>query len=705
MKRRPLHNLRAIAIEPTYLNLRDEHLNVADVVSLVSDVGANCIRLGALSHSGRAYYPSRLAPHAPALRKRDLVGEFAAECDKRDIVLGIYSNAAYVEKRLARNPDWVCRPCNEPLSIGEGKHKFVNQCHHSPYYDFWLQVTREIVARYQPAFYYIDCFQLMPGCTCPFCRRRLKHDLDISTPPGKNPTRLREYLRWVEKANLSCARRAFDAVRETHDKTLVLWNRGTFWGQAGYFPEEARVFSQEIGHGYHTEAAVRFYAESFSHIDEQTLIADAVGRPVFTWVEYPRMPWSHLSSPPVEAEIKAAKVFANGARPMLWSLPAAPLPDLRGLAGVKRVYKLAEKYPDLFDNTTLIADTSILFSTSTSRWYPRMREAGAMAPGVAPCADYQNEFRGQLEAMLRAHVPARVVLEAAELKGNSVLILPNTACMSSSQCERVRRFVRNGGGLVASYETSLYDENGKKRRDFALADVLGVRFVEESEQVSSVNPGLGGGWTAAYMQLTENPDRLFGDLPAGFRFPVGGKTLHVRPCHDARALAQLLQRTRYYCDFPGRLTEWPGVVAQKFGKGHCIYMPWQIGRSACDHGLHDVEALIAASALFVRRGPPLLETDLPATVTVTCRSAKSGDILVHIVNLSCDARRDVHTVTPVHGAKISLRLTDVAKARALVAGKSLKIKPSRGSVEIPLPPIGPHEVIHLALRQSRRHVQ
>ncbi len=40
----------------------------------------------------------------------------------------------------------------------------------------------------------------------------------------------------------------------------------------------------------------------------------------------------------------------------------------------------------------------------------------------------------------------------------------------------MRRFVRDGGGLVASFETSLYDENFQRRSDFALADVLHAHY-------------------------------------------------------------------------------------------------------------------------------------------------------------------------------------------------------------------------------------
>ena len=257
MKREALRRLRAVAIEPTYFDLVHEELDVEGVVSLIADTGANCIRLGALSHNGRAYFPSNVMPHAPGLRRRDIVAEFASECDKKGIVLGVYSNAAYVEQKLATHPDWWAQPYGEASVVREKKRKLVRLCHHSPYYDQWLEATREIVARYRPAFFYIDCFQLAPGCTCPFCRARLKRDLGYTRPPGANSAKLPEYHRWVERANYACAKRAFEAVRQTNEETLVVWNRGSFWGRAGYFPEGIRRFSTEFGDGYHLEAAVR----------------------------------------------------------------------------------------------------------------------------------------------------------------------------------------------------------------------------------------------------------------------------------------------------------------------------------------------------------------------------------------------------------------------------------------------------------------
>jgi len=55
--------------------------------------------------------------------------------------------------------------------------------------------------------------------------------------------------------------------------------------------------------------------------------------------------------------------------------------------------------------------------------------------------------------------------------------MPNCASLSEAETETVRKFVRNGGGLVATYETSLYDEHARPRENFGLADLLNAKPV------------------------------------------------------------------------------------------------------------------------------------------------------------------------------------------------------------------------------------
>lgn len=50
-----------------------------------------------------------------------------------------------------------------------------------------------------------------------------------------------------------------------------------------------------------------------------------------------------------------------------------------------------------------------------------------------------------------------------------VIILPNVACLSDIACQALTNYVERGGRLIATYETSLYNEWGDRRQDFGRA--------------------------------------------------------------------------------------------------------------------------------------------------------------------------------------------------------------------------------------------
>ena len=99
-------------------------------------------------------------------------------------------------------------------------------------------------------------------------------------------------------------------------------------------------------------------------------------------------------------------------------------------------------------------------------------------------------YNGMIQALIRARIPYLAVhadhidRDAGQF---SVLVLPNLAAMSTSQVEAVRRFVSKGGSLIATDETSLYDDYGDPRPDFALADVFGASYTGKT--LRSEEPG------------------------------------------------------------------------------------------------------------------------------------------------------------------------------------------------------------------------
>jgi len=65
-------------------------------------------------------------------------------------------------------------------------------------------------------------------------------------------------------------------------------------------------------------------------------------------------------------------------------------------------------------------------------------------------------------------------LQPERLSKYTAIILPNTALLSDQQCDQLRAYVKSGGSLLATFETSMYDEHNVRRAEFGLADVFGI---------------------------------------------------------------------------------------------------------------------------------------------------------------------------------------------------------------------------------------
>ncbi|MBL7187363.1 MAG: beta-galactosidase trimerization domain-containing protein, partial [Phycisphaerae bacterium] len=103
--------------------------------------------------------------------------------------------------------------------------------------------------------------------------------------------------------------------------------------------------------------------------------------------------------------------------------------------------------------------------------------------------EWQEQSGGHELGMYHALIEARIPFEMANdrlhdaehLRQFKLLILPNIAALSEAQCERIRLYVKSGGSIVATFETSLYDQEGKRRQNFGLADLFGVSYDDRVE--------------------------------------------------------------------------------------------------------------------------------------------------------------------------------------------------------------------------------
>ena len=677
----------AIAIEPTYFDMERCRVDPEGIVATAVRCHANALRVGMKSHQGHAYYQSRIAPHAPGLGHRDLLNEFLAAGREAGVAIVTYMDSRWDTPRYAEHPEWAMQHDGEVrVHEAEADLHIHPMCFNSPYLDYFQSLLREVAGEYGPDGVYIDNFGVALNCDCQFCAAAFREASGQALPLAANwddPV-WQEFRHWSRERNFVLARRLVEAIRSASPEMPVVFNRGRFRSMTGHGnPEDLATFAHDIADNIHGESAVRFYGQDFAHINEQCMFGRAIETPMWTWVEYPLLPWSHVSAPPAEVKIKAAKVLANGGRPMVWNLPCAPDCDGRGLAGLAEVFGLAAQYPDYFNHTQHLPFIGVLYSSQTMEEYCR--------GDAAKYGECQKEFAGALALARHSHMPADILLDRhmtrERLSRYQALVLPNAAALSDRQCDEVRAFVEAGGGLVATYESSLCNERGGQREDFGLADVLGAKFDKQLRPQSAR-------WSTGY-SVIDRDHPLTRALGTGFRLPAGGRYLGVREADAAARLSTLLTRCRYYCDYPGQPTEFPGIIVNEYGKGRVLYVPGQFGLTYAERGFPDYRRLIYDAIDWMTRGQVPIRTSLPKTVEVTLARTAAGELVLHLVNCSADLSTPVERVVPVADETIQIQFTGSrpCRARALVANADLPCQVRDGLLHVELPMLGEYEVI------------
>ena len=203
------------------------------------------------------------------------------------------------------------------------------------------------------------------------------------------------------------------------------------------------------------------------------------------------------------------------------------------------------------------------------------------------------------------------VLDADHLDRFKTLILPNIAALSDEQCRQLRAFVDRGGSLVATYETSLYNEWGERRSDFGLADVFGVTFRNR----------VPGPMHNAYLRLEDDPGTgkrhpILAGLDDAPRIIHGTYRLDVAPKLEFRHSPLTLipsypnlPMEKVYPRVPK--TDIAELYLREVGSGRVVYFPWDIDRIfwevlAVDHATllkNAVQWAPTKSRLCKSRGP------------------------------------------------------------------------------------------------------
>jgi hypothetical protein len=422
-----------------------------------------------------AYYPTKVPLHYRSkwLGNTDPFGDLVAGCRKMNMVVIARTDPHAVHQDVYdAHPDWIAVDAEGNKRRHWAMPELWVTCALGPYnFEFMTEVTKEIVSLYKVDGIFSNRWSGSGMCYCEHCRRNFKAATGLDLPRTNNPQdpARKAYISWHQQRLFELWRLWDSEIQKINPAARYIPNTG-----GGALSE---LDMQTVG-----ELAPILFADRQARSGlaapwangkngkeyRSTMGRKPIGGIFSVGVEEPYR-WKDSVQNGPEIRLWALDGIANGLRPWFTKF-SGTLHDRRWLKVVEDLYTWHHRNERYLRNEEPLARVAMVYSQQTAHYY-----GGARAREKV-----ENYTLGYYQALIEARIPFEMVhdrlLDPAHTERFKVLIFPNIAALSKAQCDQIRDYVKRGGSIVATYETSLYDEWGVRRPDFGLADLFGASF-------------------------------------------------------------------------------------------------------------------------------------------------------------------------------------------------------------------------------------
>jgi hypothetical protein len=604
-----------------------------------------------------AFYPSKVPfhKHGKFLNGRDFFGECVAAARKRNmrVVARMSPDLNWLDA-LAAHPDWAMRNKDGSVQFSGEEPQLFKSCMFSRYMDDYIPaVMREINSLYD-----VDCFYAngwppigsLPDCHCAICSK---------LPPSGTPAYWRVFNHRVFDLW-----QKYDAIaKEKKSDSFFFANLG---GNVHGGPNLHRLgalaaWFQADNQGRTYESPAIWGCSMQGRVCN-AVMDGGVAANVTAAYSTGSVTWRNASKNPDETRIWLSESIASGMVPYLHFVGSEDGfgEDRRWQKYGAEYFQWTARHDAHFRNRRSIANIGVVMGQSTQLLYP--------GPTTARSRSFMSQTtQGVYDALLRGRFAFDYVheerLDPQRLANYRALLLPNIAMLSDAQCEQIRAYVRNGGSIMASFETSLYDENLNPRADFALTDLLGIH---KSGDVIGTNGN-------AYYARIENPNSTSRHpLLAGFTgtnwLPGAENRIPLSPVADP-VLTVVPGFVRYPPELaypPVSHTSEPAVVVRETGASRLAYFPGDIERTYWLTGHGDLLRLMHNTIRWLTHDEAVVRVDGPGFLEMLCWETEPG-YAVHLLNYTNpDAQHGwLQSIHPVGAQSVTMRLPSRARAKSV----------------------------------------
>jgi len=674
-------------------NSQIEQFDAEDFGKVCKEFHANVVHFQC-HREGGGFRPDRIFANSRVATKenRDILSEFIPVAKRYGIRIILYLNGHWFSQSFVdQNPDWwVIREDGTRINnlYGEDDSTF---CINSPFRE-WMKTRIEDFCKYQIDGFLWDgpvSFFRKKACYCRWCREKFRKQYGKEMPSWNSDKKddwnllgefatssLTEYYRdayqWVKSINSDlCVYMNAANVSEPHyaagrDNRRLLPYTDVLVAEGGF--HYGRIHNDL----WKTSASSKFYE------------TQADGKPSVNAVSSADSPWRRcqLSGPEMRILMTNASTGSNPYYAFFVEGLGQP-----GDAAAKEVGEFLEKNQAYYAHTRSAAKVAVLCSTHTLNHYAGVDIPWADISGIDEkksdvVGNHSRSFYGFYEMLVRSLVPFDVLDDMAIEKGNisqyNLIVLPNSACMSDSEIAMIEQFVKNGGRVIADFETSHYDALGQRRQELGLSALFGINSLNEVVGLRRQD----------FAKIKES-----NVISNSMDFPVIPATRHNLKVRLTTGQSLAVFSEHIISNIPDSVnyTDEPFLVENSVGKGKCFYFTGTFGELYQERKFPSY-ARIIKSIVNQEIDADIHLENIPHLVEVNIRDQKEKRRrMIHLVNYEI---QPIESVVPACDVQIQICSPwPVRNIHALCLSRKLTFTQDGDSVRFILPRLEEFEVI------------
>jgi hypothetical protein len=645
-----------------------------------------------------AFYPTEIPFHYRSkwLGKMDTFGEIVTGCRSlgMNVIARTDAHACHQDMYVA-HPDWI--------AVDEGGNKrrhpsdpeYWITCALGPYnFEFMTSVHQEIMRKYMVDGIFTNRWSGSGMCYCEHCAESFREFARLDLPRTDDPQdpARRQYILWNQARLFDLWRLWDQKIKEVNPKASYIANAGG----GALSPLDMKtigelaptLFADRQGRsGLMAPWANGKNGKEYRATMEQKAIGG-----IFSVGIEDKYRWKDSVQSGEEIRLWVADGIAQGLRPWFTKFNAKII-DRRWLPVIEEIYKWHHANEPYLRNEKSLARVGLVYSQQTASFY-----GGKKAQALV-----EDAALGFYQALIEARIPFEMVhdrlLDRDHTDQFRTLIFPNIAALSTLQCRQIHEFAERGGSIVATYETSLYDEWGVRRDGFGLAALFGASFVGRvqgpmlNSYLSVEKDPTTGAWHPLLAGL-EGATRIINatnQVDVKPRDPSGYSPLQIVPTYPDLPMEEV---------FPRPVKEHsPGVFLREHGQSRVVYFPGDLDRTFWEVLDVDHAKLLRNAVDWATNEPLPVSVKGPGVLDISVWNQKSS-MTVHLVNLTNPMmmKGPIREIIPVANQQVRIQIPHGRQAKAaklLAAEKSVSFRTEENFVLLDVPSISVHEVIAL----------